>query len=197
MWHLRHMGAKRKGASGKWDGTYVALMRGINVGGKNMLPMKDLVAMFSEAGCDDVQSYIQSGNVVFRATPALAQRLPVLVAKEIADRFGLRVPIVVRTVAELHRVASDNPFLRVGANVETLHVAFLADLPSAAHVAALDPNRSPPDQFTVRGREIYLHCPNGFGRTKLSNQYFDSKLATECTVRNWRTVLKLLELAGG
>ena len=178
------------------DGAYVALLRGINVAGKNMLPMKDLVAVCSKAGCSDVKSYIQSGNLVFRAKSALAPRLPQLIEKAIADRFGARVPVVVRSAEELRRVAKGNPFLRAGADVGTLHVAFLSAPPSAASVAALDPNRSPPDQFTVRGREIYLQCPNGLGRTKLTNQYFDSKLEITCTVRNWRTVLKLLELAG-
>jgi uncharacterized protein (DUF1697 family) len=90
-----------------------------------------------------------------------------------------------------------NPFLEAGADIGTLHVAILADAPAAAKVKALDPDRSPPDAFAVRGREIYLQCPNGYGRTKLTNAYFDSKLATTSTVRNWRTVLKLVELAGG
>ncbi|HZN92159.1 MAG TPA: hypothetical protein VFB81_05620, partial [Myxococcales bacterium] len=82
------------------------------------------------------------------------------------------------------------------ADPDTLHVVFLADPPPPAKVAALDPARSPPDEFQVRGREIYLRCPNGFGRTKLSNAYFDSKLGTISTVRNWRTVLTLAEMAG-
>jgi uncharacterized protein (DUF1697 family) len=175
---------------------YVALLRGINVGGKNKLPMKDLLSIFVAAGCIDVQSYIQSGNVIFRATPTLAPRVPDLVANAVSERFGLRVPVLVRTADELGRVARGNPFLRAGADEVTLHVAFLADRPPAARVAALDANRSPPDEFTVRGREIYLRCPNGLARTKLTNDYFDSKLATTSTVRNWRTVLKLVDLSG-
>jgi uncharacterized protein (DUF1697 family) len=179
------------------DGAYVALLRGINVGGKNMLPMKDLVGLCTDAGCGEVKSYIQSGNLVFRAKSALAPRLPDLIEKAISDQFGIRVPVVVRSADELRRVAKGNPFLRAGADAGILHVAFLSDLPKPASVAALDPNRSPPDQFTVRGREIYLQCPNGIGRTKLTNQYFDSKLGLTSTVRNWNTVLKLLELVGG
>ncbi len=175
----------------------VALLRGINVGGRNSMPMKDLVAMFADAGCRDVRSYIQSGNVVFRASPALAVRIPAVLGKAISTRFGLQVPIVVRRAGELRQIARQNPFLRAGADPKVLHVAFLADEPDAARVAALDPNRSPPDEFAVRGSEIYLHCPNGFARTKLTNDYFDSKLATTSTVRNWRTVLTLLALAGG
>ena len=178
-------------------GAYVALLRGINVGGSNMLPMKDLAAMFAKAGCSDVQTYIQSGNVVFRAKPTMAAAIPGVIAKAIATRTKMKIPVVVRSAAELRRVAEANPFLRRGVEVDKLHVAFLAAKPRSADVATLDPKRSPPDEFIAEGAEIYLHCPNGYGRTKLSNAYFDSKLATTSTVRNWRTVLKLLELSGG
>lgn len=176
------------------SGVYVALLRGINVGGKNQLPMKSLAAMFADAGCGNVVTYIQSGNVVFEAKPAIAGRVSDLVVEAISARFGFHVPVVTRSADEFHAVARDNPFLRAGADPETLHVAFLANLPSDNDVAALDPNRSPPDAFVVRGREIYLHCPNGLARTKLTNDYFDRKLATTSTVRNWRTVLKLVDL---
>ena len=174
--------------------TYTALLRGVNVGGKNKLPMKDLVAMFAAAGCADVRSYIQSGNVVFRASAALAERVPGIITSEVADRFGFRAPVVLRSADELEAVRRGNPYLRPGVDVEALHVLFLADRPSRERVAALDPDRSPPDSFAVRGREIYLHCPNGIARTKLTNDYFDSRLATTTTGRNWKTVLALVEM---
>jgi len=173
---------------------HVALLRGVNVGGKSSLPMKQLVALFLEAGCSDVRTYIQSGNVVFNATGARAKRLPALISSAIADRLGLRAPVIVRTAEELQAVASANPWLRAGMDSKALHVVFLAERPSAAQVAALDPKRSPPDEFRVKGREIYLCCPNGIARTRLSNAYFDSVLGTVSTMRNWRTVLKLCEM---
>ena len=176
---------------------HAALLRGINVGGKNRLPMKDLAAMFDAAGCGSVSTYIQSGNVLFEASPALARRIPALVGKAISDRFGYRVPVVLRSAVELRRIARGNPFLKAGADLDELHVVFLSDSPSAAMGRALDPDRSPPDEFALRGREIYLRCPNGYGRSKLTNAYFDSKLSTTSTVRNWRTVVKLLELSRG
>jgi uncharacterized protein (DUF1697 family) len=177
-------------------GVYVALMRGVNVGGKNRLPMKDLAAIFAGAGCADVVTYIQSGNVVFRATDACAARVPAAVAKAVADRFAFRSPVVMRSAAELRAVARGNPYRKAGADVDALHVLFLADCPAAARVAELDPHRSPPDEFQVRGREVYLRCPNGVGRSKLTVGYFDSKLSTTSTLRNWRTVLKLVEMSG-
>ena len=183
------------GASKAGD-LYVALLRGINVGGKNRLSMKDLVAIFAEAGCDDVQTYIQSGNVVFRAAEAHASRIPARITTAISGRLGFRAPVVMRTAGELRTIARGNPFLRAGADPDALHVMFLSDRPPPRKVAALDPKRSPPDEFEVRGREIYLRCPNGVARTKLTNAYFDTKLSTTSTMRNWRTVLKLVELAG-
>jgi uncharacterized protein (DUF1697 family) len=175
----------------------VALLRGVNLSGKNKLPMKDLVAMFAEAGCSDVVTYIQSGNVVFRATETCAARIPASIAKAVADQLGFRAPVVMRTAAELRAVACSNPFLRAGAEAESLHVMFLVDRPSPARVATLDPKRSPSDEFEVVDRDIYLRCPNGVGRSKLTNEYFDTKLATTSTMRNWRTVLKLVEMTGG
>jgi len=183
-------GSSRSNAAG----AYVALLRGINVGGKNKLPMRDLAAMFTEIGCTDVQTYIQSGNVVCSAAPGRAKELPDLVSRRMADRFGYRVPVVLRTADEFRRVAAGNPFLKAGADAALLHVAFLADLPAPRDVAALDPKRSPGDSFKVRGREIYLCLRSGVAGTKLTNAYFDSKLGTTSTLRNWRTVLKLTEI---
>lgn len=173
----------------------VALLRGINVGGKNKLPMKDLAAMFREAGCDDVRTYIQSGNVLFRADPVLVENIPSLIRASILSSYGYRIPVVTRTAGELQEVVRANPFADTGAETDRLLVLFLADLPDPAHVEALDPNRSPGDEFAVLGREVYLHCPNGVARSKLTTSYFDSKLSTISTARNWRTVGKLLELA--
>ena len=176
---------------------YVALLRGINVGGKNKLPMKDLAELFREAGCEDVRTYIQSGNVLFRPGTAPVDAIPSLISASIQDRFGYRVPVVTRTAGELRAVVEANPFAEAGAEADKLLVLFLADSPDPDHVEALDPNRSPGDEFKVVGREVFLHCPNGFARSKLTNSYFDSALSTTSTGRNWRTVSKLLELATG
>jgi uncharacterized protein (DUF1697 family) len=175
--------------------TYVAFLRGVNVGGKNLLPMKDLACMFEDAGCAAVRTYIQSGNVIFSASQAKAERLPGLMATGIADRFGYRTPVLLRRADELGETIRNNPFLQAGAPENFLHVMFLASQPEAGAIAGLDPDRSPPDAYVVRGREIYLQCPNGVGSTKLTNAFFDSKLATVSTGRNWRTVLKLFEMA--
>jgi uncharacterized protein (DUF1697 family) len=174
--------------------TYVALLRGINVVGQRIVPMKQLAEVFIGARCGNVRTYIQSGNVVFTAAPKVAKALPALLAKKIEERFRFSVPVVLRTREELAEVARLNPFMKAGLPHPTMHVYFLADLPAAVAVKSLDPQRSAPDEFHVSGREIYLHLPNGMGRTKLTNAYFDSRLKTVCTARNWNTVLKLLEM---
>ena len=167
----------------------VALLRGINVGGKHKVPMKDLAALFEAAGFTDVKTYIQSGNVVFFGPSGQADAL----AARIEERFGFPVPIVLRTAADLARIVRDSPF--EDREDAALHVMFLAGDPDPKGVAGLDPNRSAPDVFAVIGREIYLSLPNGVGRSKLTNAWFDSRLKTVSTTRNWRTVLTLLDLA--
>jgi uncharacterized protein (DUF1697 family) len=170
--------------------TYVALLRGINVGGKNILPMKELSQMFSDAACTGVRTFIQSGNVIFDA-PAGAPGICDAIKAKIEKRYGYRTPLILRTSAQLHKTIRENPFLKAGADEKLLYVYFLADPPKASAIATLDPARSAPDAFHVHGQEIYLHLPNGMARTKLTNAYFDSKLSTICTARNWATVLKL------
>ena len=173
--------------------THVALLRGINVGGKAKLPMKELAAIFAAVGATNVRTYIQSGNVVFESDAA--EPVVEAVTKQIALMYGYPGRIVLRSDDELRKAYTENPF--AGAPVETLHVYFLADPPAAAAVKELDPERSPGDSFVVKGREVYLHLPQGMARTKLTNTYFDTKLKTVSTARNWNTVGKLVEMLGG
>jgi uncharacterized protein (DUF1697 family) len=173
---------------------HVALLRGINVGGKNKLPMAALVELFEAAGCRNVVTYIQSGNVVFDATAPVAKRVAEVISQAIDDTLGLRVPVVKRSAAELAAVAANNPL--ASHDLGTAHVMFLRDTPDRKAVAGLDAERSPGDAFIVQGRDIYLHLPNGVARTRLTNDYFDRQLQTVSTGRNWNTLLKLIELSG-
>jgi uncharacterized protein (DUF1697 family) len=170
---------------------HLALMRGINVGGKNKLPMAELAALFEQTGCTAVRTFIQSGNVIFTAEPKVCAGLSSAIAAQIAKTYGYRTPVILRTTKQLREAVAANPF---PGEEERLHLMFLQDKPGAGLVSALDANRSSPDRFLVRGAEIYLHLPNGAGQSKLTNAWFDSKLSTVSTLRNWRTVTKLLEL---
>lgn len=173
----------------------VALLRGINLGGKNALPKATLVELFTEAGGEDVSTYIASGNVLFRASPAVTKALPAKVTAAVRERFGFEVPVLLRTAKELRALLGANPFLAAGVEPKLLHVAFLATKPTAKQVARLDLARLAPDVVTVVGREAFLHTPNGLGRSKLSNDLLDRRLGTTCTVRTWGTVAKLADLA--
>ena len=176
-------------------GTYVALLRGINVGGKNRLPMDELARMFEEVGCDSVRTYIQSGNVIFEATPSVSRLVEETAAATVTARVGAEVPIILRSFDELALVVESNPFLSESRDSRTLHVGFLADQPVASRVSSLAPDRSPPDEFCVRGAEVYMCLPNGVARTRLTTGYLERILATRVTFRNWKTVLKLLKMA--
>ena len=174
--------------------TYLALLRGINVGGKNKVPMPALRSVVESLGHEDIQTYIQSGNVLFTSrslsVPDITSALEAAIAKE----FDLAVGVVVRTPRDLQRAAGANPFLAAGADPSALHLVFLGSSPTKASVKALDPDRSPPDEFAVRNAEVYLYCPNGIGRSKLTVDYFERTLGGPATIRNWKTVTKLLEM---
>lgn len=159
--------------------------------------MKDLAAMFEAAGCREVRTYIQSGNVVFRAGAPLAKKIPGVIETGIRRKFGYDAPVTVRSAKEMAAIVRGNPFVRRGCDPKALHVGFLAGKPAGADIAALDPDRSPGDEFAVVGTEIYYHLPNGFARTKLTSQYFDSRLKIISSARNWNTVLTLLEWMQG
>jgi uncharacterized protein (DUF1697 family) len=176
---------------------HVAVLRGINLGGKNKLAMQSVVRIFAAAGCSEVRTYIQSGNIVFSAPTRVVQTLAKKISAHIASDFGLIVPVVLRSAAELSAAIDDNPFIAQGKDVDHLHLVFLASEPNAAKLSALDPARSPGDEFVLRGRDLYLYLPNGVAKSKLTNAYLDAKLGTVSTFRNWRTVLKLLELCNG
>ena len=172
---------------------YVALLRGINVGGNNKLPMKDLVSIFESAGCKNVVTYIQSGNVLFECAPNVA-RLQSTVGAAIEKKFGFNPPFVVRQSDDLEKVLRGNPFLKAGAQEDELHVVFLADEPTSEAITRLEQNRVSPDEFAVRGKEIYLRLPNGAGRSKLATAPSHPKFGIVATARNWRTVKKLFEM---
>ena len=174
---------------------YVALLRAVNVGGTNRVPMAELRTALGARGFEGVSTILASGNVLLRS--AEPERVVVeQVGDTIEEAFGVRVPVVVRSGAELASVVGRNPFLAAAADRDpaTLHVAFLAEQPSAAAAATLDPDRSPPDAFAVDGREVFLSYPKGAGRSCLTLDYLERRLGVMGTARNWRTVERLAAL---
>ena len=187
----------QKGKSSQGSDAYVALLRGINVGGKNMLPMKDLAAMFDKAGCSACRPTSRAAMSSFEPSRRLRRASRIAVAKAITARTKLRIPIVMRSAARPSRASPRATLSSSAASIPTSSTSFFwRQHPPKPRWRPSIRNVRRADEFIVRGAEIYLHCPNGYGRSKLSNAYFDSQARTMSTVRNWRTVLKLLELSG-
>jgi uncharacterized protein (DUF1697 family) len=185
----------RAGKAASNPKTYVALLRGINLGAHKKVSMSDLRALFTDLGAEDVATYVQSGNVVFRSGDS-AGELTQALEKRIRRDLCHDVNVLLRTQRQLAELVAGNPFADRTSELTKLHVTFLADKPDPARVRKLDPRLAEPDEFRVIGQEVYLHTPNGYGRSKLSNAYFEKQLDVSATTRNWRTVTKLAELAG-
>ncbi|MHB8380070.1 MAG: DUF1697 domain-containing protein [Acidimicrobiales bacterium] len=173
----------------KGPSTYVAFLRGVNVGGHNKLPMADLRSFCEGLGLSDVKTFIQSGNVIFSSESV--PRAPML-EMAIEERFAMRTNVILRTVRELERALTRNPFAT--ADRASVHVGFLAENAPHTVVKALEHERFLPDQFEVVGAEVYLYLPSGVGQSKLP-AYVVGQLKAPVTVRNLNTVSKVVELA--
>jgi uncharacterized protein (DUF1697 family) len=169
-------------------------MRGINLGRRNRVSMPELRKLFTGLGAEKVVTYVQSGNVVFESDDAPG-KLVAAIERRIRRDLGLNVTVMLRTKAQLRKILAGNPFSGDVKEPTKLHVTFLAKKPTREGLRKLDPGLSAPDEFRVVGREIYLNCPKGYGRSKLSNAYFEKQLGMAATTRNWRTVTKLAALA--
>jgi uncharacterized protein (DUF1697 family) len=175
---------------------YLSILRGINVSGQKKILMADLSQLYRNLGFTDVTTYIQSGNVVFSTGEDLsAAMLCEKIEKAIREQYNFQVPVIVRTSDEIQKIAAENPFLsEKGIELEKLHVTFLGKNPQPAEIKAVMDVHFPSDRFLIRGTEVYLYCPGGYGNTKLSNSFFENKLKVNATTRNWKTVIKLAEL---
>jgi uncharacterized protein (DUF1697 family) len=169
---------------------WVALLRGINVGGKNKVPMAELRQLFEAAGCGSVSSYIQSGNVLFTNESSDRAALARQLEQAVEESFGVSNPIVLRTFAELDRIVRGHPFDSDSAQT---YVAFLVREPEDAQ--ALESLDVAPDRFEVVGDDVYLHYPNGVTGARLGGAVLERRLGVAATMRNWRTVTRLAELA--
>ena len=176
--------------------TYAVLLRGINIGPRNRISMPELRALLEGAGFDDVRTYVQSGNVVLSS-----DRSPEGVAREverlIRKRLGLDIAVVVRTRAELGAVVRRNPLGDVAKNPKRYQVTFLAGKLGRPVVKQLEAAAAQSERFVVAGREVYAWTPDGIARSKLWAMLAGKQLGVTATARNWTTVAKLLELAGG
>ncbi len=173
---------------------YISLLRGINVGGKRRILMADLKDLYSNLGFSNCISYIQSGNVIFehseQSTSELANKIEDAVKKE----YGFDVPVIVMRTDALKEAIQTNPYTETKP-IESICLTFLNQKPEADLVDKISNLNFSPDEFQIRNQNVFIFCTGPYHKTKLSNQFFESKLKVRSTTRNWKTVLKLLELS--
>jgi len=173
----------------------IAILRGINVGGKRKILMKDLASLCEKLGWKEVKTYIQSGNLLFKSdvqNSDLANDL----AKAISNQYNFEVPVIVRNVDELRTAVDRNPFYHSEADINKLHLTFLKEKPDEENINQTKTYNYEPDQFVIDNQDVFIYCDGKYHESKLTNNFFEKKLKVGATTRNWKTVLKLLELGG-
>ncbi|MFN2207281.1 MAG: DUF1697 domain-containing protein [Candidatus Promineifilaceae bacterium] len=174
--------------------TYIALLRGINVGGHNKLPMKELRALLEDMSLKNVKTYIQSGNVVFASDEVDADRLSAEIASAINAGYGFEPRVLLLTANDLAAAMSGNPFPEGEGEPKSLHLYFLSEEPAEPNLAALQDVQNEDERFKLQGTVFYLHAPSGIGRSKLAERV-ERVLGVPATARNWRSVSKIMALA--
>ncbi len=174
--------------------TFVALFRGINVGGHNLLPMRELKAVLGDLGLRDIATYIQSGNVVFAAEQTDKAALAATIREAVAHSHGFAPQILLLTAEEFVQAVAANPYPEAEEEPKTLHLYFLAEEPSHPDLEKLEAMRRENECFALTNKVFYLHAPDGIGRSKLAAGV-EKALGVTVTARNWRSVIKIMEMA--
>jgi len=175
---------------------YLSLLRGINVSGQKKIKMDQLRSVYKILHFDEVETYIQSGNVVFYSKETDISLLKNNIEKKIENTFNFKVKTFIRTPEDFKRIIKNNPFAEEALQDETkLCVTFLSEIPDKSLLLKLEDYDKKGNQFVVSDREIWLYCPDGYGRSKINNNYFENKLKIHATTRNWRSVNRLNEMA--
>lgn len=175
--------------------TYIAILRGINVSGQKKIKMADLRALLDELGFKEVQTYIQSGNIVFQYPETSENSLEKMIEENIQAHYDFQVPTLVRSPEEFQYVVENNPFLQdPEKDINRQYITFLAEKPAGERIEALREVNYEPEEYVIDGRLIFLYSPKGYGRAKMNNNFFEKKLKVSATTRNWKTVNKLLEM---
>jgi uncharacterized protein (DUF1697 family) len=173
---------------------YIVLLRGINVGGKTILPMNELRSILENLDLHNVKTYIQTGNVVFQTTEQNASQLPGRISAEIMKSRGFEPQVMLLELAEMEEAAESNPFPEAEAEPRSLHLSFLASTPVDPDLKALESLKRESERFELRGKVFYLHAPDGIARSKLAARV-ERLLGVPMTGRNWRTVSKIMAMA--
>jgi len=171
--------------------TYISLLRGVNVGGRKIL-MDELKQLYESLNYKQVKTYIQSGNIIFESPNQEKKELEEEIEGKLYENYGFHIPIFIRTVEEFKKIIENNPFRD---DLKKVYIIFLKEIPVDFPVELIDERKDKSEKFQINEREIYLFLPFGYGRTKISNNFFESNLKLRATTRNWRTVNQLYDLA--
>jgi uncharacterized protein (DUF1697 family) len=171
--------------------TYISILRGINVSGQKKIKMTDLKALYEKLGFTDVQTYIQSGNIVFKTKETEANKLEQLIFDAIQQQYNFEVPNLILTPQEIEEAIANSPFK----DTEKVYFTFLAEIPQQENIKKLKTYSFEEEYYELIGKVIYSHFPNGAGRAKMNNNFFENKLKVMATSRNLNTTQKLLEMA--
>jgi uncharacterized protein (DUF1697 family) len=174
--------------------TYIAILRGINVGGKNKIPMADLKSVLAKEGLEKIQTYIQSGNVVFQEEEINPAKLAERIGSLIHNNWGYLVPVIVLTAQQLSEILSANPFT-ANKEIALLHITFLDEVPEMHLIENMSRILDAPNEFQIGSKAVYLYCPHGYSKSKLTNNFIEKKLKVTATTRNLKTSLVLQEMA--
>jgi len=175
--------------------TYISIIRGINVGGKNLIKMDSLRELYGNLGLKNINTFIQSGNVVFQTIATHPEELEQLISDALLLQFSANITVLVRKVSEFKNVLSQNPFFNeMNIDITKLHITFLSMIPGKQFLESIEHVSYLPDKFLVIDRAIYLYCPTGYGNTMLSNNFFEKKLEVRATTRNLNTLLEIIKI---
>ncbi|MBN2635729.1 MAG: DUF1697 domain-containing protein [Prolixibacteraceae bacterium] len=175
---------------------YISILRGINVSGQKSIKMADLKTMYEKLNFSDVKTYVQSGNVVFRAGNEKTGILEQKIREKIKANFGFDVPVIVMSVDKLKTIIESNPLKDDPAKDEKfLHVTFLGSAPENYNEELILSKKAGQEEIVITSNAVYLYCPHGYGTSKLNNNFIENKLKVTATTRNWKTANELLKLA--
>lgn len=176
--------------------TYISILRGINVSGQKLIKMDALRKSYESLGFGNVTTYLQSGNIIFTGKDAEPDELAQTISGQIEKDFGFQVPVIVLSIDKLQQIINGNPFAKESDKNKTfLHVTFLSSPPDKYDLNTIEEKKQIGEEISVTGNAIYLYCPNGYGRSKLNNNFLEAKLKVIATTRNWKTTHELLKIA--
>ncbi|MFA6199944.1 MAG: DUF1697 domain-containing protein [Bacteroidales bacterium] len=176
--------------------TYISILRGINVSGHKLIKMDALRNLYENMGFVNAITYVQSGNVIFKGEDIEINSLEKKISQQIEKEFGFQVPVIVLSIKKLKHIIDNNPFAEdKNKDKSFFHITFLSSIPEKYDTNIIKDKKQDEEEIAFSDYAVYLYCPNGYGRTKLTNNFIESKLKVGATTRNWKTTLELLKIA--